>query len=181
MLSEKEKTTLLTLSRRTLEAHFKDQTVLPFFCISGELGQPRGAFVTLHKQGDLRGCIGRMESPDPLYETIQKMTIAAALEDPRFNPVMLEELNLLQIEISVLSPRTVLNDLSQIVVGQHGLSVSRGFNRGVLLPQVAIDHQWDRPEFLSHTCQKAGLPFDAWKKGDVKIEIFSAEVFGEEK
>ncbi len=181
MLSEKEKTTLLTLSRRTLEAHFHGKTILPFFCVSGELGQPRGAFVTLHKQGDLRGCIGRMESPAPLYQTIQQMTIAAAFEDPRFNPVEPDELNFLHIEISVLSPRTVLDDLSKIHVGQHGLSVSKGLNRGVLLPQVAYDHHWDSQTFLSQTCVKAGLPPDAWEKGGLRIEIFSAEVFGEKE
>lgn len=179
MLSEKEKESLLKLARKTLEEGIKGEKVLPFFCLSGEMGQPGGAFVTLHKNGQLRGCIGRFNSPDPLYQTVQKMALAAATEDPRFPPVEPFELADLHIEISVLSPRKKINDIREIEVGRHGLSVAKGSCRGVLLPQVAVEENWSREEFLSYTCLKAGLKPDAWRKGDLEIETFTAEVFGE--
>lgn len=181
MLSEKEKEELLKIARRTLESYLKDRSMPSFDSLSENLLTPQGAFVSLHKEDDLRGCIGRFESPDALFKTVQIMAIAAATEDPRFHSVMSEELSEIDIEISALSPRQQVASLDEIEVGKHGIQISKGINRGVLLPQVAVDQKWNREEFLTHTCIKAGLPPDAWTQEDIKIEIFSAEVFSEKK
>ena len=140
---------------------------------------PCGAFVSLHKQGGLRGCIGTFIGLRPLVNTVQEMAISASLNDPRFPPVSEDELKEIDIEISVLSPLREIKDLSEIEVGRHGIYITRGYLSGVLLPQVATEYAWDRDTFLQHTCQKAGLPPDAWKQEGTKIEIFSAQVFGE--
>ncbi len=145
-----------------------------------ELLEPRGAFVTLRRDGELRGCIGYIEAVCPLWETVETCAESAALRDFRFSPVRPEELSSLHIEISVLSPLESIDDPERIQVGQHGIVMSSGGRRGLLLPQVATEYRWDREQFLQHTCQKAGLPADAWKHG-AKIEIFSADVFGEER
>jgi AmmeMemoRadiSam system protein A len=141
------------------------------------LKEPRGAFVTLHKNRELRGCIGMIAAVAPLDETVREMARAAALEDPRFDPVSGAELDSLQLEISVLSPMFEIAP-EDVVVGRHGLMMSYGGRRGLLLPQVPVEVGWDRETFLSQTCRKAGLPLDQWKKG-AKIEAFTAEVFGE--
>ena len=138
----------------------------------------RGAFVTLKRGGRLRGCIGTFRPSGPLYETISDMALAAALHDPRFPAVTLEELDRLEFEISVLSPLKKVDDVSKIEVGRHGLFVSHGMNSGVLLPQVAVEYGWDRERFLEETCAKAGLHAAAWKDG-AEIETFEAEVFSE--
>jgi AmmeMemoRadiSam system protein A len=141
------------------------------------LVEPRGAFVTLRKHGELRGCIGHVQTSAPLYKTIQECAVAAALSDPRFRPVTPDETPLLHMEISVLStPEEIAPD--QIVIGVHGLIIARGWHRGLLLPQVPVTWKWDREQFLEETCLKAGLPIDAWKKG-ARIEAFTAEVFEE--
>lgn len=139
--------------------------------------EPRGVFVTLRKHGELRGCIGHVQTSAPLYKTVQECAVAAALSDPRFRPVTSEEAPLLHMEISVLStPEEIAPD--QIVIGQHGLILTQGWRRGLLLPQVPVTWNWDREQFLEETCAKAGLPRDAWKKG-ARIEAFTAEVFEE--
>jgi AmmeMemoRadiSam system protein A len=137
-----------------------------------------GAFVTLHKQGQLRGCIGYVAPVYPIFQAIIECTVASATQDPRFEPVMAEELSLIDIEISVLTPLEEVTSIDSIEVGIHGLVISQRGNRGLLLPQVATQFGWDREQFLSETCRKAGLPRDAWKRG-AKIEKFSAVVFGE--
>lgn len=139
---------------------------------------PAGAFVTLHRGSRLRGCIGQLAGHDPLVHVIASSARAAALEDPRFAPLTSEELADIDIEISVLSP---LSDISpgEIVAGKHGLLVSRGPNRGVLLPQVAGQFQWTAQRFLEETCVKAGLDPSAWKDSETRIQAFTAEVFGE--
>lgn len=139
---------------------------------------PAGAFVTLHRGSRLRGCIGQLAGRDPLVHVIASSARAAALEDPRFPPLTREELADIDIEISVLSP---LSDISpgEIVAGKHGLLVSRGPNRGVLLPQVAGQFQWTAQRFLEETCVKAGLDPSAWKDSETRIQAFTAEVFGE--
>jgi len=141
--------------------------------------EPRGAFVTLKKAGQLRGCIGYIEAVKPLAATIEEMAKAAAFSDWRFNPVRTEEIPDIEIEISVLSPLSEVRDPSTVVVGTHGLIVSRGSNRGVLLPQVPTEWGWDRETFLAQTCAKAGLPESAWKEKGTKIESFTADVFSE--
>lgn len=141
------------------------------------LNQPRGAFVTLHLEGQLRGCVGYIQPTRGLYQTIVEAALNAAFHDPRFLPVSEEEAPGLEVEISVLSPlQPILPE--QVVVGRHGLVVARGLYRGLLLPQVAVEQEWDAPTFLEQTCLKAGLPTDAWKRG-ATLQAFTAEVFGE--
>lgn len=144
------------------------------------LREPRGAFVTLKRHGELRGCIGYVEAIKPLWETIEDCAISAASRDPRFEPVAAEELADLDIEISVLSPLEDLPDPAGVEVGRHGILIEKGYHRGLLLPQVATEYGWNREQFLAHTCLKAGLPMDAWRHG-AKIKVFSADVFGEEE
>lgn len=138
-----------------------------------------GAFVTLHKKGNLRGCIGYIEGIKPLKYTIEDMAVSAAFNDPRFAPVSEEEYSDIDVEISILTPIVEVKNVNEIEVGKDGIIISSGFNRGLLLPQVATEQNWDRDTFLSHTCLKAGLPADIWKTENIKIEKFSAYVFGE--
>ncbi len=138
-----------------------------------------GAFVSLHVRGELRGCIGHPNADLPLGEVIVRCAVSAATEDPRFPPVTLGELHAANIEISVLGPIEPVTDVQQIQVGRHGLIVAEGYCRGLLLPQVATEHGWDRETFLIHTCRKAGLRPDAWMTG-AHISKFEAEVFAEQ-
>jgi AmmeMemoRadiSam system protein A len=136
-----------------------------------------GVFVSLHKGERLRGCIGHIEALKPLAQTVRECALASALCDPRFEPVTADELPGLRIEISVLSPFVEITP-EQVEVGVHGLLISRGSRRGLLLPQVAVQWEWDRERFLSETCRKAGLDGDAWQHG-AKIQAFTAQVFAE--
>jgi AmmeMemoRadiSam system protein A len=138
-----------------------------------------GAFVTLKNLGALRGCIGRMESDSPLWETVARMARAAAFEDPRFPPVTEDEIDDLSLEISVLTPFEPLEDPARLEVGTHGLLVEKGVYRGVLLPQVATEHGWGAEEFLANVCLKASLPTDAWKDPDTRLYVFSAIIIEE--
>jgi AmmeMemoRadiSam system protein A len=136
-----------------------------------------GAFVTLKIGGRLRGCIGRLMGAGPLFETVWGMARAAAFEDPRFPPLTPQEFAEVEVEISILSPITPCPDVDKIEIGRHGLIVRRGFQSGLLLPQVAVEWKWDRTRFLEQTCRKAGLPPDAWRKPGTEILWFEAEVF----
>jgi AmmeMemoRadiSam system protein A len=178
-LSPEEKRELLGIVRQTLESYLRDRSFPEIDPRSPRLREGAGAFVTLERRGELRGCIGHMAADKPLYLTVQEMAVQAATGDPRFPPVTSEELPEVEIEISALSPLRTIADPSEIRIGEHGVVISRGVNRGVLLPQVAAREGWDREKFLGYTCLKAGLPFDSWKSVEVKIEIFGAEVFGE--
>jgi AmmeMemoRadiSam system protein A len=140
-----------------------------------------GAFVTLKENGQLRGCIGYIQAVKPLYETVKDVAKLAAVNDYRFNPVTQDELGKLEYEVSVLTPLKKIKDINDIQVGKHGLYMKRGFNSGLLLPQVATEYNWDKETFLKETCRKAGLQQDAWKDKSTEIYIFSAEVFDEEK
>ncbi|MCX7680143.1 MAG: AmmeMemoRadiSam system protein A [Spirochaetes bacterium] len=140
-----------------------------------------GAFVTIHKKGKLRGCIGYIVGVKTLPETIIDMAIASAFKDPRFPPLRNDEFNDIDIEISVLTPIQKVEKIDEIEVGRDGLIISNGYRQGLLLPQVATEYGWNREQFLEHTCYKAGLPGDAWKWKDTKIEKFSAQVFGEKE
>ena len=146
---------------------------------SGALPEARGAFVTLKHEGRLRGCIGTLECRGPLAEEIARVAVSAAREDPRFDPVRPAELEGLSVEVSVLGPLEAIDpaDPAAIEVGRHGLLVEQGHRRGLLLPQVATERGWDREQFLSHTCAKAGLPGDCWRRG-AKVYRFDADVFG---
>lgn len=147
---------------------------------SGNLALKRGCFVTIKKGGQLRGCIGCFTSDKPLYKVLQEMAVAAATRDPRFYPVKPEEIDDLELEISVLSPLKKISTIEDIQVGTHGLYIEKKLCRGVLLPQVASEYGWDRTTFLQQTCLKAGLDMDDWKS-EADIYIFSAQVFGENK
>ncbi len=149
--------------------------------IGPHLEEHRGCFVTLHKAGKLQGCIGLFESNCALWESVGKMAIQAAFNDPRFCELKAREFDKIDIEISVLSPLREVDSAEKIEVGVHGIYITNGSNRGVLLPQVATEHGWDRDTFLEHTCLKAGLAPEAWKKPDTVIEIFTAKVFGEKE
>jgi AmmeMemoRadiSam system protein B/AmmeMemoRadiSam system protein A len=143
------------------------------------LSEKRGGFVTLKKNGRLRGCIGYIEAVKPLLDTVGEMAYSAAFSDHRFDQVRKEEVDDLAIEISVLSPVRETKDPSEIEVGRHGIIISAGGRRGLLLPQVAVEYGWDRNTFLDQTCVKAGLSRGAWKDAGTTIEIFSAEIFSE--
>jgi AmmeMemoRadiSam system protein A len=179
-LSVDDKKTLLKIARDTIESYAREQRRpdLPDPLPESLTGE-NGAFVTIHKRGQLRGCIGNFVGQGPLASTVQSMALAAGWEDPRFPPLQEGELKDIDVEISVLSPLREVSSVDEIEVGKHGIYITRGMHRGVLLPQVATEQGWDRDTFLSQTCMKAGLRPDAWKKEDLKIEIFSAEVFGE--
>lgn len=180
-LTTDEKVYLITLARNTIEAQCSGESFQLEALDSPIMKEPRGAFVTLKKRGQLRGCIGYIEAVKPLAEAIQDMAKAAAFNDYRFQPVTADEVPELEIEISVLSPIRKIDDPSEIEVGKHGIIITRGMNRGLLLPQVAPEWGWDRKTFLEHTCTKAGLPTDAWKQPGTQIEVFSAEIFSEKE
>jgi AmmeMemoRadiSam system protein A len=144
------------------------------------LAAPGAAFVTLHVGGALRGCIGTSERRRPLWSVVGEMAAAAATRDPRFRPIEVEDLTSLKVEISVLTPDVRIQSPEEIQIGRHGLDVRRGFARGLLLPQVAVEHGLDREHFLAATCRKAGLPADAWQDERTEVRVFEAEVFGEE-
>jgi AmmeMemoRadiSam system protein A len=179
MLSEDERHDLLRLARHALEARVRRH---PSPGLSGATAPPvaGGAFVTVHCRGELRGCLGRLEVEGSLPETIRALAVAVADSDPRFEPIQPDELAAVDIEISVLTPEREIRDPSAIEVGRHGLIVEQGGRRGLLLPQVAGEHGWDRETFLKQTCLKAGLPPDAWEHG-ARLLVFEAEVFGEHR
>jgi AmmeMemoRadiSam system protein A len=176
-LTAEEKTTLLQLARKTIEAKCRGEKTTAPEAESPALNEPRGAFVTLNKHGRLRGCIGQIQARQPLVKTVAEMAVAAAFDDPRFPPLRVEELKDIDIEISVLTPLRRITDVEEIQVGTHGIYMRRGGYSGLLLPQVATEWKWDRTAFLEHTCEKANLPKDAWKDRETEIYIFSADVF----
>jgi len=169
---------LLELARRTLEEHLEKGTIPSYETDDPHLLRPSGAFVTLRKDGELRGCIGHLRADSPLYRTVQEMAVAAATEDPRFPPLTREELGAVTIEISVLSPFRRLTDPSQVEVGTHGLLILKDGRQGLLLPQVAVEEGWDREAFLDGLCRKAGLADGCWREG-ATLYAFTALVFGE--
>lgn len=180
-LSPKEQTALLKLARERIARLVGREGNGP---VKDELPGPeikRGAFVTLHKQGRLRGCIGNFISDEPLTELIEDMAVAAASQDPRFPPLSGAELEQVDLEISVLSPLRRISDVNEIKVGTHGIYMVSPRGRGVLLPQVATEYGWDRDTFLDQTCVKAGLRPGCWRDPDTEILIFSAQIFGEKE
>ena len=177
-LSNDDKNALLQIARRSLEETIVHAHRWQPDATSGILSERRGAFVTLHLRGKLRGCVGQVETHKSLAETIARCAISAAREDDRFDPVVPGEVAQLTIEISVLSPSKPITP-NEIQIGTHGLIVECGPFRGLLLPQVATERNWAAEKFLSETCLKAGLPKDAWKSAETKILGFTAEVFSE--
>jgi len=147
--------------------------------VAPALAAPGAAFVTLHVGGALRGCIGTLERRRSLWSVVGDMAAAAATRDPRFPPIDAGDLQAMTVEISVLTPDVVIHRPEEIEIGRHGLDVRRGGARGLLLPQVAVEHGFDREKFLAATCRKAGLPSDAWSDADTEIRVFEADVFGD--
>lgn len=179
MTSEPDRTLLLQIAREAIAAHVnrRSQTAISNQQ-SAVLAKPGGAFVTLHTDGDLRGCIGHIEATEPLGKVVRRCAVAACSSDPRFPPVTPAELDAIDLEISLLGPLESIAGPPDILVGRDGLVVERGGQRGLLLPQVATEWGWDAETFLAHTCEKAGLPRDAWQNG-AKVWRFEAEVFGD--
>jgi AmmeMemoRadiSam system protein A len=175
-LGPTERGILLKIARDAIEAAAVQRSPARFAEEdTGALARPGACFVTLRIDGALRGCIGTLEADRPLALATREMAVAAAQRDPRFAPLAASEVRAVQIAISVLTPRRVLEDPRHVEVGTHGIAIQRGGSRGVLLPQVAVERGWDREAFLAATCQKAGLPHDAWRDPTTTIEVFASE------
>jgi AmmeMemoRadiSam system protein A len=179
-LTAKEKTTLLAIARKAIESFVRTGTIAVEPREEKALNVRSGCFVTIKQNGQLRGCIGNFQSEHPLFKEVAEMAVASASKDPRFYPMKEEDLDDFSLEISVLSPLSKVDDFEAIQVGRHGIYLEKGYYRGVLLPQVATEHGWDRETFLKQTCLKAGLATDAWQAEDAEIYTFSAQIFGEE-
>ena len=177
VLSVDDQGHLITLAQRALEArvcHRDPPDVDPALAPDVTCG----AFVSIFRSGELRGCLGRLNSPLPIARLVLELAQAVADSDPRFGRVMPPELSEIELEISVLTQEREVESITEIEVGRHGLIVEQGLSRGLLLPQVPIEHGWDRQAFLDHTCLKAGLSRDAWRHG-ARLFVFEAQVFGQ--
>ncbi len=175
-----ERQALLDLARLTVETVATSRQRPAWTNPLPGLERKRGAFVTLRKNGHLRGCIGHFDANMPIHQTVIEMAIAAATQDHRFPPVSASELSELDYEISVLSPLRKIDDWRQIQLGKHGVQVARGFRRGVFLPQVATETGWNLDQFMGELCsQKAGLAPDAWKDPKTDLYVFTAEIFSD--
>ncbi len=178
MIPDTQRAELLSIARRAIEETIRGGSPLPLVPY-GPLAQPAGAFVTLHINASLRGCIGHVEADRPLARVVAECAVSAATADPRFPRVTGAELPGLHIEVSVLGAFERVSSMAEIEVGRHGLLVEHGWRRGLLLPQVAPEWGWDVPAFVAHTCEKAGLPPDAWPARGAVLFRFEAEVFAE--
>ena len=180
MLNENQQKELLKIARQTIQTYVSTGKKPDFNITDQTLNEESGAFVTIYKKGQLRGCIGNIIGYQPLWETVRDMAIESSTGDPRFSAVTEKELGDIDIEISVLSKPKRIKSIDEIILGKHGVIVRRGSNSGVFLPQVATETGWSKEEFLSYLCShKADLSADAWKSKDTEIHIFSAQVFGE--
>jgi len=177
MISEADEKLLLSVARQALEARVTGHRPPQVVCI-GPLALRCGAFVSIHKGDELRGCLGRLTSDSPLGATLVHLGGAVADSDPRFPAVHPDELALLHVEISLLTPERPVSSIDEITIGQHGVIVEQGRSRGLLLPQVATDRGWDRETLVEQTCVKAGLPPHAWKAG-ARMLVFEARIFAE--
>jgi hypothetical protein len=178
-LNQQEQETLLKIARQSIEEFFKGNKKFSPGQVKGALQEKRGVFVTLTKAGNLRGCIGYLKGYKPLAEAVAEMALSAAFRDSRFPPLKEEELGEIEIEISVLTPFQKIKKIEEIKVGQHGLYIKKGFQSGLLLPQVATKYGWDREKFLEQVCLKAGLSPESWQEKDAELYIFSAQIFHE--
>jgi AmmeMemoRadiSam system protein A len=179
-LTVEERAELLRLARETIAEYLERNQTLAYTPENPVFLRAGGAFVTLKKHTQLRGCIGYIWAEEPIYETVQRAAIAAAVRDPRFPPVTRGELDELTVEISLLSPMKLVADTEDIVLGRHGLFIRHGYAQGLLLPQVAPEQGWTREQFLEGICRKAGLPMDALNDPTTELFTFTAEVFAEE-
>lgn len=179
-LSQEEKSLLISLARNAILTTLnRTGSGIRDYKLTPELEKKRGMFVTLKDHGRLRGCIGRLLADVPLHEMVKRVAIQAAFDDPRFVPLNNREFRNISIEITVLGQMTTAVNPEEIEIGKHGILIRRGGYQGLLLPQVATEQGWDRTQFLEYTCQKAGLPKDAWQDKRTEILIFTADVFGE--
>jgi AmmeMemoRadiSam system protein A len=174
--SPEERALLLTLAHESIASAIEHREI-SLTPPSPHLAEPRGVFTTLYYRGDLRGCVGYALPMSPLYRAVAETAQAAAFDDTRFSPLSREELPEIEISLSILSPLRPIR-AEEIAVGRHGLVISLGVRRGLLLPQVPAERGWDRITFLEQTCHKAGLPANAWLAG-ATVEAFTAEVFGD--
>ena len=181
ILEREQKLILLALARSAIERWVGEGERAIDSTGDAGLTELAGAFVTLHREGELRGCIGRIRADHPLEQVVQEVAISAATGDPRFYPVRSGEISEIDLEVSVISPFRIVQDIQEIEVGRDGLMISEGHISGLLLPQVASEYGWDRETFLEQTCLKAGLPKTRWREASVKIEAFSAIVFSEKE
>jgi AmmeMemoRadiSam system protein A len=182
MLDQTDRTTLLKLARDTLQEYLSTRRRPPFEPASPALLELRATFVTLRHRPthDLRGCRGEIEAQFPLWESVQRVSILSATDDPRFRPMTHDELADTHIEISVLTPMRLASGPDEVVVGQHGVMIRRGGHGGLFLPQVPVEQGWDRDVYLSTLCwMKAGLPADAWRKPGTQLYTFETETFEE--
>jgi AmmeMemoRadiSam system protein A len=175
--TSEEKKILHELAFSAIRSRCMGDPMPPLAVESPRLMEPRAAFVCIHKGKDLRGCIGMIEARAPLVDTIKRMAVEAAFGDPRFCALVPEELDEIDLEISVLTPLQLIRDPSEVEIGKHGLYIRKGFSSGLLLPQVATEQGWNQMQFLEWTCKKAGLSKNAWRDSDAEIYTFSADVF----
>jgi AmmeMemoRadiSam system protein A len=179
-LARDEKTQLLKIARQAIEAKINKRPPLDFdLSCFPKLSEKCGAFVTLTKDKDLRGCIGLVKGTRPLYQVVRDMAQAAATQDPRFRPIHKDELATLHIEISVLSTPRRISSPRSIKIRKHGILIKQDTQQGLLLPQVAARNRWNRATLLENACIKAGLPKEAWQNKQVEIYVFNAQVFEE--
>jgi AmmeMemoRadiSam system protein A len=178
-LADDEKRELLRIARATLREHLDTGRIPPGKPHRPSLLLPAAVFVSLHLDHALRGCIGLVEARTPLFRAVQEMAVAAATRDPRFSPLTEDELEAVELEISVLSHARSVRGPDEIEIGKHGLVVEAHGRRGLLLPQVAAEAGWDAPTLLARTCVKAGLPADTWQRADARITAFEAQVFSD--
>lgn len=182
MLTDSQKKRLLEIARESITSFVHDGTHKHFTENDPVLNKVMGAFVTLHEDDELRGCIGNMAGHEPLYKTVADMAIEAATGDPRFSSISPEDLDKINIEISVLSSMKKVSDHSEVKIPGHGVLIRHPSGSGVYLPQVAAECGWNKEEFLTSLCvHKAGLRPDAWKDPSTEIYVFTAEVFGEKR
>ncbi len=179
LLSDEDKKALLQLARSSIECAVRDKRLPRTDLLKQNLHTPCGAFVTVRVNGELRGCYGYVNAYYPLAQSVQEVGVKAALEDPRFEHVVQEELAAMDLEVSVLETPVRVERIEEIEVGVHGLILETSLHRGLLLPSVPTEYGWDREQFLNHTALKAGLPPDAWKNKKVTIFKFTAEKFSE--
>ncbi len=180
LLSNELQGLLLKIARDAIESHLRGRIPSKFQVSETNLLQKCGAFVTLHKAGKLRGCVGHLVSDKPLYETVAEVAVSAATRDSRFNRVTLPEMSEIKLGISVLTPLQRLEHIEEIEIGVHGLYIRHSGQSGLLLPQVVTTYGWNRTQFLQQTCIKAGLPEKAWQEPEAKVYLFRSQVFGED-
>jgi AmmeMemoRadiSam system protein A len=178
LLTAEERRSLLWLARQGIYAALRGEQTPTLSDPTARLTAPTAAFVSLHREGRLRGCIGTLLADQPLHQTVVHMAVSAAFDDPRFTPLSLPEMRALAIEVSRLSALVPARP-EQVCPGHHGVCVRAGDHRGVFLPQVASHFHWDRETLLSEVCVKAMLAPDAWRHPHTHLMIFEAEVFGE--